>query len=80
MLRSLRDGRTIRLLVTLGLAARPGRFPSDSGKTHPRFAAAGLLPLLWSKLPCAAILALRVRNLRLTEEENQVIARRGLMG
>ena len=32
------------LLVTLGLAARPGRFPSDSGKTRSRCAGSGLCP------------------------------------
>ena len=45
--------------VTLGLAARPGRFPSDSGKTRPAARAAGLLPSLRSKLPYAPALALR---------------------
>lgn len=47
-------------VVTLGLAARPGRFHSDSGKKQICCADPGFSPSLRSKLACAAILALLV--------------------
>ena len=56
----------LALLVTLWLAALPGRFPSDSDKSPvPAMAGSGLLSLLRSKLPCAAVLALLFDGIRL---------------